>query len=207
MYKQFCKCLELLNVPSLLRRNSRFFSGEEGLLSNVSASTSLPVRLHKHCTADLHNESLNLCGSLCGGQRNVPVLEKRFLLDIRSPCTSCISTQQRHSKGCLQSKTAYKMGSTHTVQLIFCRVALKLYTMRILHHDPKQCFPLLRLVSISMTRRVYYYLAIECKCTFSFSASPLLPISSPFTGVIWVRTPIFQVRYFLDRFIFSRLKS
>ena len=118
-----------------------FFSGGEDLLGNVSASAGLLVRLHKRCTADLYNESLNLCGSLCGGQRNVPVLEKRFLLDIRSPCTSCISTQQRHSKGCLQSKTAYKMGSTHTVQLIFCRVALKLYT--ILHHDPKQCFPLL----------------------------------------------------------------
>ena len=71
------------------------------------------------------------------------------------------------------------MGSTHTVQLIFCRVALKLYT--ILHHDPKQCFPLLPSSTPLMPGKHFYdqtwvyYLAIECKCTFSFPAFPLLP--------------------------------
>ena len=39
------------------------------------------------------------------------------------------------------------------------------------------------------------------------SCFPLLLISSPFTGLIWVRIPIFQVRYFLDRFIIFKTEK
>ena len=56
------------------QRLKGFFSGGEDPLSNVNAGTGLPVRLHKLRTAELCNERLNLCG----GERNVPVLEKRF---------------------------------------------------------------------------------------------------------------------------------
>ena len=57
-------CILYLSPPQRLKG---FFSGEEDLLSNVSAGTGLPaihstLRLHTLSTADLYNKCLNLCG-------------------------------------------------------------------------------------------------------------------------------------------------